>query len=287
MTTTLHLPAPRGYSFHAVVNSHGWRDLAPFRYDADAATLHRVHRLASGRVIHLTLTDGVRVTADVDLTDAEQHELTTAVRRMLAMNTDLTPFYDAIRDEARYDWVEAGSHGRLLASPTLWEDLVKILFTTNVSWRNTISMCQRITAYGDAAPDGRRTFPTPAQIAAQSPEELTAQVRAGYRVKGLHALATAISSGELNVEGWRDPAWDAGELYQHVSRLHGYGAYAAGSAMRMLGHHEWLAIDSVARAAYAAVHNGGDPATDKDIEAFYAPYGHWRGLALWMDILSS
>lgn len=287
MTTTVHLPTPPGYSFQAVVESHGWRNLAPFRYDADTLTLYRVHRLESGRVVHLTLTDGVNVTADAALTPDEQNDLTAAVRRMLALDSDLTPFYAAIRGEPRFAWVEAGGHGRLLASPTLWEDLVKILFTTNVSWTNTISMSERITAYGDAAADGSRTFPTPAQIAAQAPDALTAQVRAGYRVKSLHALAAAIASGDLDVESWRDPGWDAGALYKEVSRLHGYGAYAVGSLMRMLGHYEWLPIDSVARAAVATVHNHGDPVTDKDIAAIYAVYGQWRGLALWMDILSS
>ncbi|MEZ4614458.1 MAG: hypothetical protein R2867_02935 [Caldilineaceae bacterium] len=34
--------------------------------------------------------------------------------------------------------------GRLLRSPTLWEDVVKTIATTNVTWRNTVSMIHRL-----------------------------------------------------------------------------------------------------------------------------------------------
>lgn len=288
--TTLHLPAPPGYNFQAVLASHGWRRLAPFRYDDDSGALHRTHALPSGRVTVLTMAgsaDGIAVQSDLALTEDEQAAVIRAVRQMLALDVDLTPFYDELRGIPRYAWVEPAGAGRLLTSPTVWEDLVKTLLTTNVSWQNTINMVARLVEYGDTAADGSHTFPTPAQVAAHSTDALKAHVRCGYRAPSLHKLATEVAAGTLDVEAWHDADLTAEALYKQVLGLHGFGAYAAGSVMRLLGYHDWLALDSVARAAYAARFNGGDKPNDADIEAFYAPFGRWRGLALWMDVLTT
>jgi len=36
MATRVELDLPRGFSFDAVVRSHGWYDLPPFSYDREA-----------------------------------------------------------------------------------------------------------------------------------------------------------------------------------------------------------------------------------------------------------
>jgi hypothetical protein len=71
-----------------------------------------------------------------------------------------------------------------------------------------------------------------------------------------------------------------------VISLHGFGEYATGSIMRLLGHHTTLGLDSVCRDTYARLFNNGDKAPDSEVEAFYESFGKWRGLALWMDVLS-
>jgi hypothetical protein len=36
---------------------------------------------------------------------------------------------------------------------------------------------------------------------------------------------------------------------------------------------------------YAQRFNGGKPASDREIAAYYAPFGIWGGLAVWMDVM--
>src|SRR5919109_4800943 len=58
------LSARPPFNFLSVVNSHGWRQLAPFSYDENSNTLFYVLRLSNGHVVELKLrdrTDGVIV----------------------------------------------------------------------------------------------------------------------------------------------------------------------------------------------------------------------------------
>ncbi len=285
--TPIHLSTPPGYNFSAVIDSHGWRALDPFRWDAAMPDLlGYTLLLPTGRAVPLTMRAGVEVeVAADDLTDDEMAALRQAARTMLALDMDLSDFYAVIADEPRYAWVQQQGAGRLLTAPTGWEDLVKTLLTTNVSWVNTENMVARLMDYGIRAPDGSRAFPTPSQILAQDPEALNDHVRSGYRIKSLVGLAQAIHDG-LDVEAWRHPDADGETLYKEITALHGFGVYAAGSVLRLWGHHDALGLDSVARGMFAERYGNGEKRPDAEIEAFYAPYGRWRGLAMWMDVIA-
>jgi hypothetical protein len=86
------------------------------------------------------------------------------------------------------------------------------------------------------------------------------------------------------VESWK--SLDTESLYKAVRGIKGFGDYAAGSMLRLLGHYDRLAIDSVARDSYKRV-TGESEASDKAIIRYYEPYGVWRGLVQWMDCIKS
>src|SRR5690606_14972913 len=101
----------------------------------------------------------------------------------------------------------------------------------------------------------------------------------------LHALALDIAEGRLDPEQWRDPALSGQQVYEAILSLKGFGPYAAGAMMRLVGHFDELGLDSVCRAAYRRLWKDGAAATDREIAAHYAPFGRWRGLAVWMDVM--
>ena len=39
------------------------------------------------------------------------------------------------------------------------------------------------------------------------------------------------------------------------------------------------------RAMFAQRYNGGAAATDREIAAYYAPFGEWKGLLVWLDVM--
>ena len=290
---SLRLSAPDGFQFRPTVLSHGWCVLHPFSYDDASEQMTRVHRLSDGSQVHLTIAAGETahvVVVEVDGLDgpvsaAQQAEVEAIVGRVLGFDQEIDSFHVAARAVPGYEWVERAGAGRMLVSPTVWEDLAKTLLTTNTTWRMTKEMVARLVTLGDADAYGRHSFPTPGQVAALDPEALNAHVRAGYRGAYLHALALDVAEGRLDPERWRDPALKGADVYREMLALKGFGPYAAGAMMRLVGHFDELGLDSVCRATYKTLWNNGQPATDREIAAHYAPFGRWRGLAVWMDVM--
>jgi len=247
-----------------------------------------VQKLRDGQIVRFDVRDsgnGLIISSEAKLSRKQQQEISATIARILSFDHDLTPFHDLIRAHPTYDWIETAGAGRMLVSPTVWEDLAKTLLTTNTTWAMTRSMVARLALLGDTSPEGLHAFPEPAQIAAFDPEALNQQVRAGYRGAYLHELAARIASGDLDVEAWRDPALSSVEVYKALKRLKGFGDYAAGAMMRLLGRFDQLGLDSVCRTMYAQRYNSGNAATDREIAAFYEPFGAWRGLVVWMDVM--
>src|SRR5690606_5141394 len=109
--------------------------LAPFHAGADGSFSY-VTRLQNGRVLAYCaepLDGGVRVTTEHALDESEQAQLTRQVRWVVGLDQDLTPFYERIRDHPGLEHVVHSAGGRLLRSPTLFEDVVKTILTTNTT----------------------------------------------------------------------------------------------------------------------------------------------------------
>lgn len=278
------------FDFRATVLSHGWLMLPPFSWDEDSATLSYLLQTASGEIQRLQMS-GVEGGVKVDLPDCErlnpalQAEISTAVKRIFSIDWDLSAFYQAMRAHKGYEWLEAERRGRILVCPSLWEDLAKVLLTTNCSWSQTINMTRQLCQLGaphPACPDWR-AFPAPQRIAGLHIDELSDAVRAGYRSAYLHELAGRIVSGAVNLDSWL--SLDSDALFKAVKSLKGFGDYAAGTVARMLGHFDRIAIDTACQAMFAARHNSGVKGSEAEIKARYAPFGRWQGLVMWMDIM--
>ena len=147
-------------------------------------------------------------------------------------------------------------------------------------------MCGRLARLGPQV-DGRYCFPTPSEIRAIGVDELGEIAGLGYRTPYLHELASAIDDGETEPERWRDASVDAGEIERQILGLKGFGPYAAANMLKLLGHYERLAIDSSVRETFRVRINDGVRPSDDDIERHYEPYGRWRGLVMWFEVMKT
>jgi 3-methyladenine DNA glycosylase/8-oxoguanine DNA glycosylase len=268
-------PTPADFRFRQTVESHGWYQLAPYHYDEAESVLSRPHRLTNGEVVRVRMR-GDRLSVEADK-DAELAEIQAMVTAIFRLDHDLSAFYEQMAQTKGYEWVNEHKAGRIMASPTIWEDLAKTLLTTNTSWGNTKAMVKKL-----ASIDPNSIFPSPEEVAALSLDDFSAKAGAGYRNAYLYGLAQNIANGQIDVESWKN--LDTDSLYQAVRGIKGFGDYAAGSMLRLLGHYDRLAIDSVARDSYKRV-TGESEASDKAIIAYYEPFGAWRGLVQWMDCI--
>src|SRR3990172_775104 len=283
------LPARPPFHFLSVVNSHGWLQLAPFAFDAETSSLGYSDQLSNGRVLEYRLTEtagGVTVNTG-KLTKTEQAEVTEHVTWMLGLDMDFSAFYAASRHEPKLVQAEKLARGRVLRSATLFEDVVKTILTTNTLWSATKRMnLNLINQYGPAlaSSDGqteKRAFPSPAQIAASSPEVLREAVRVGYRAPAIYELAVRVASGELDLESLRTSDLPTLELRKELLTIKGVGPYAAANLLLILGRSDFIPIDSWALKLVSHEWYKGDPITAKEVEKRFEKWGEFKGLAFW------
>ena len=281
------IPIPPEFSFRRTVLSHGWCDLAPFTFDEAAWTLTRVLDVRAARPVTATITEGrgtLEVNVSENLRGPAQERLKQAMRHIFRLDDDLTEFYTLVADEPDFAWIVQVGAGRLLRGPSVFEDLVKTICTTNCSWAMTKKMVAALVTLGAESDDGRRAFPTPEALAAQPEAFYREVVRAGYRAPYFAELANRILAGELDAESWLHSELPTDKLKRDMKRVKGVGDYAAENLLKLVGRYDGLALDSWVRPQFYKKHNGGEPCDDALIAARYERYGAWRGLAVWCDV---
>jgi 3-methyladenine DNA glycosylase/8-oxoguanine DNA glycosylase len=282
--------APEGFDFWLTARGSGWSVLAPFSINEEERTLYRVLRLGSGRVVRATIRQEessdiiVRVESYEKLDKVDLEEVERAVRTCLMLDEDLSPFYSMLEGYPEFSWVAEIVAGRSVRCPTVFEDVVKTICTTNASWALTKGMTRRLCErLGESFSDDLCAFPTAGQLAASSEEFLRAEVKSGYRSPYLVELAKKIVEGELDVEAWKGSPLDSASLKKEVLKIKGVGQFAADNILKLLGRYDFLALDSWMRRRFSEIHGEGREVPDAEIEEHYAPFGEWKGLALQLD----
>jgi 3-methyladenine DNA glycosylase/8-oxoguanine DNA glycosylase len=260
--------------------SHGLADLPPNVIDEEARTLETTVALPRNRARTIRIRAGRPGFALVDGRDSGARDAVDVARHILRLDADLTPFYEAARDDAELSWTVGGS-GRMLRSPTVFEDVVKTICTTNCAWSATVRMVGALVSeLGVEAPDGRRSFPTPAAMAKAGEAFYKNTVRAGYRGPYLRSLASDVAAGRIDLEALNDPELPDEEVAERLLALPGCGPYATAHMMMLLGRYSRLILDSWTRPKYARLR--GRKASDKTIERRFRPYRDYAGLAFWL-----
>lgn len=285
----ISIAVPHDFSFKRTVLSHGWYGLLPFELDQSEWRLVRVLQPTGHQPLTVMVTNASGA-LQVSLRGRPGKRVVDAVardvRHVFRLDDDLNDFYGAVKGEPGFAWIARQGAGRLLRSPTVFEDLVKSICTTNCSWALTKKMVKGLVDnLGVEARDGRRAFPTPEAMAAVPAQFYRDEVRAGYRSPYFKELAERVAAGEIDVEGWLVSDLPTDELKSEMKRVKGVGDYAAENLLKLVGRYDCLALDSWVRAKFASTRGGrGRATTDEKIARYYSRFRSWRGLALWCDM---
>ncbi len=284
----LSITTPREFNFKRTVISHGWCELLPFQVDRKGWLLTRTLDLKEAKPVTITLTATkrtLRINTSRRLSQAATKVVISDVRHMLRLDDDMGEFYRLLTEDRDFNWIPTQGAGRMLRSPTVFEDLVKMICTTNCSWALTEKMVTGLVEnLGRESNDGRRTFPSPEAMALMPVKFYVNEVRAGYRAAYLKELADRVASGDLDVEAWLKSSLSTAELIKEMRGVMGVGPYAAENLLKLVGRYDGLALDSWTRAKFFTVRNNGRKTTDKKIARYYSRFNEWRGLALWCDM---
>jgi N-glycosylase/DNA lyase len=279
------------------LNSHGFVDLPPMRPAEDYRSVELTLRPRRGRPRRVRIEGGRAGRADVTVlgprpSDAVVDDLVAGVRHVLRLDADLSPFYEAAAEDPDLSWVTRGA-GRMVQSPTVFEDVVKTICTTNCAWSATRRMVNAIVEHlGDPAPGAPpagpfgRAFPSPAAMAEAGEAFYLDVARAGYRGAYLVSLSRSVAAGETDLE-WLGSAsakeLPDDELEARLLALPGVGPYAAAHVMMTVGRYHRLILDSWTRPTYAKT-RGRKVVTDAAIARRFRRYGAYAGLAFWLLI---
>lgn len=282
------------------IASHGLVDLPPMRPRAGGREVEVTLPLPRRRPRTVTIREdrpGTALLVPVGRAPgaAEARDLVAAARHVLRLDADLSPFYALAAEDPRLAWACAGA-GRLIRSPTVFEDVVKTVCTTNCAWSGTVRMVGALVEHLGAPAPGApatgpwgRAFPTPERLAEADDAFYRDVVRAGYRGPYLRAIAAAVAEGSLDLEELGrlppDELPDA-ELEARLLALPGIGPYAAAHVMMLLGRSSLLVLDSWTRPTFTRL-AGMRRASDATIRRHFRAYGPYAGLAFWLFLTRS
>ena len=288
-------PGREPIDLRRVFTSHGLAALPPMRFDPESGNFEitvpvgaaaRTLTIGPGRPGHgLLRVAGPRPGKETVVT------VMARTRTVLSLDQDLSPFYALAQADPELSWVTSGA-GRMVRSPTVFEDVVKTICTTNTSWSGTTRMVNTLIEHlgtrAPGAPAGGpfgRAFPTAAAMAAADLDFYRRVVAAGYRSSYLRDLARSVVDGTVDIEelGRVSPELVSDdEIEARLRALPGVGPYAAAHIMLMLGRHSRLILDSWTRPTYARLIGRGKAPPDRTIERRFRRYGRYAGLAFWL-----
>jgi 3-methyladenine DNA glycosylase/8-oxoguanine DNA glycosylase len=286
---TLRGPSGEPVDLWRTLVSHGVASLPPSVLDEDARVLTVTVPVPGARPRTIQIRQGRQGKARIDVLGPTpgartRGQIRAVVALMLNLDENLGPLYEVAATDPDLSWAAAGA-GRMFRSPTVFEDVVKTICTTNTAWSATVRMVGALVEnLGEESAGGHgRAFPTPAAMAAAPETFYRDVVRAGYRGAYLRTLAADVAAGSLDLERLRDASPNElpdEEVAAQLLALPGVGPYAAAHVMMLLGRHSRLILDSWTRPKYASLN--GRKAADRLIERRFKRYGPYAGLAFWL-----
>lgn len=274
--------------------SHGVATLPPMHVDETARTFEVTLAMPTGKPRTVVISEA-GAGARVAIKGRQPGERTLKaiadkVVHVLRLDEDLSGFYDVAHADPDLSWAVTGA-GRMIRCPTVFEEVVKTICTTNCAWSGTVRMVGAIVgelgepAAGapDAGPLGR-AFPTPEAMASAGEPFYRERAKAGYRGAYLISLASSVADGSVDLEelAIADDISDE-EVEQRLLALPGVGPYAAAHIMMMIGRYSRLILDSWSRPAYLRLAKKRS-AKDNVIQKRFTRYGAYAGLAFWLFV---
>jgi 3-methyladenine DNA glycosylase/8-oxoguanine DNA glycosylase len=267
-----------GKTLTPILRSHGWTCLAPCEVTDDGFRYPVLIGPRTAVTVEITgLNASLRIQADRNLSPHQEDQVKRTVRHMLSVDFPIDDFIAMCRAKkapalarlARQGW------GRMFRSPTLWEDAVKTLCTTNASWGYTQKMCANLcTVLGRSTRGGLKAMAMPQDILVAGDRVLVDEVGMGYRSKSLLALAERALAGDVPwlFDATRTP--DAETAEREVRSWHGFGKYATRHQLVLMGFHSYLPIDREV-GNHLGIRKPGDKGSDLD-SAHFDDWGKFR-----------
>lgn len=277
------------FHFEGAVKDHGWWTLAPNRWNESSNTYSRTISLSTNKNVAVSISYheshlSIEVKQAIDLNEDEKEEIKQHIRWIFRLDENFEAFYAMGKKYQELAHLAEEKRGHLLRSPSLFEDVIKVILTTNTSWQQTIKMTNKLVeGLGETilTKDNQelKTFPTAEKVLEAGEDYLKEHVRVGYRSAYLIDAAEKTLDDTFDLESFKDPEKDLNE----IKTIKGIGPYAFSTLSMLLGEYETLPIDSVYRERVTNKYFDGIQPSKKKLIKVYDKWGDYKHLAYWFD----
>jgi 3-methyladenine DNA glycosylase/8-oxoguanine DNA glycosylase len=307
--SSLRLPVPVDFVLARDVCSYGYFLLEPNHWDPVAHVFRTTMQLGDGgRAVTMRITQGsesehrqrtrphtyaslkakagtpLAVRADATLSAEEKRIVRAAISRMLNLNETRERIGEFHGLDKRF---RKSGRGRLMRSPTLFEDVLKTVTSCNVQWPSTIIMNRRLCeVVGRESASGLHAFPTAKRLSKMRAASLRARCRVGYRDARMIELARMFAAGEIDPAWVENPATSDQDLWDALLEWPGIGPYAAANIMQLLGRYHRLPLDteSVRHGRDLLKFKGTPAQIMKRVHRHYEPLGAHKFRSYWFEL---
>jgi 3-methyladenine DNA glycosylase/8-oxoguanine DNA glycosylase len=272
---------PQHYSLRSVLLSHGWSGLPPFQVSQDHTSITFAFS-GSGKPTIIRISQSGKKLKVESGRKLKSDELET-IRHMFGLNLTLETFFElALRSNRK--WIQDRHMGRLMRAETVFEDLIKLILTTNCTWSLTQKMVGDLCEKLGEKTKGFSVFPKAAVMAKKNEAYFKNVVKTGYRAPYLVKISKMVASKQLDLESWKNSDRSYEQLRKEILSLPGAGPYVAENLLRYLGKYDGLGVDSWVRGRLQKMWNVSRQPDDKAILKKYKQFNEYKGLVLWCDV---
>jgi 3-methyladenine DNA glycosylase/8-oxoguanine DNA glycosylase len=265
------------FNFKETIFSHGWVFLKPFQWDEVKSELTIKTRVGKSKTVELAIGNkkgSLTIkgkTSNRSLNTKEKNEVKGIVRHIFRLDEDLSGFYEICKKDPQLRFVDKTKSGRLLRSPTIFEDIIKTICTTNCSWSNTKMMVSNLCDLEDGC------FPSPETILRTGINKLQKNCRVGYRGKPIYELSNAVVKGDFDPDSLLIGN-DVEQIKKKLISFNGIGKYSVNHILMLLGHYSEIPVDSEVTSYICDSYFDGEKVGEKKITGLFEKYGEWKFL---------
>lgn len=286
------IPLHEPFNFKAAITDYGWWMLAPNYWNNEDHLFYRPVQLSNGKNILLCISKHdnqliIETETNISLENNDIKEIKDQVSWMFRLQDTFEPLYALCHDYEELLHIPTKRKGRLLRSPTLFEDVVKVILTTNTRWKQTMNMVSNlVNGLGESVETNHqhefKTFPTPERVLEAGEAYLKEHVRVGYRSTYIIDASTKALDPDFDLESYKLLKSDITNL----SDIKGIGPYAFNTLAMILGKYDLLPVDSEYKAHVIKKYFNGEKPSKQKLESVYDKWGNYKFLAYWYDIYS-
>ena len=266
------------FNFRDTILSHGWVYLKPFDWNDKKSVLILKIRVGKSKTVEIAIKDTIgsltikgKTFCD-SLSIKDKTEVKNIVRHIFRLDEDLSDFYEICKKDPKLSFVNKTNSGRLLRSPTIFEDIIKTICTTNCSWSNTKMMVENICALENGL------FPSPETILRAGVKKLQKKCRVGYRAKPIYEFSKAVYKRKLDPNALLIEK-NVELIKKTLISLNGIGNYSVNHILMLLGHYSEIPVDSEVTNYICNSYFNGKRVSEREMTCLFNKYGEWKFLA--------